>query len=80
MNPQTANLLLYLCFWAGFVIGTIITFRLAAAAIHLLDRELPNGCPAGLRRLTWTLTTVWSASMFALGMNFSRPYITAALQ
>ena len=80
MTSQTVNLLLYLLCWAVFVAGTFINFRFAAAAISVLDKELPNGCPARLRRLTWMLATAWSASMFSLGTNFSRPYITAALQ
>jgi uncharacterized protein YjeT (DUF2065 family) len=78
MTPQTVNLLLYLLFWSVFALGTVITFNLAATLISVLDEQFPGGCPAQLRRLTWMLTTVWSASMFMEGINFSRPYITAA--
>jgi hypothetical protein len=68
MTPQTLNLLLYLLFWAVFVLGTFITFRLAAAAVNVMDETFPTGCPPSLRRLTWMLATVWSISMFSDGI------------
>ncbi|MCW5207071.1 hypothetical protein VU08_09155 [Desulfobulbus sp. F5] len=79
MNPQTINLLLYLLFWAVFCLGIFLFFRLIAAAVSTLDRELPGGCPLSLRRLTWVLSIVWSAGMFSEGIRLSTPYITAAL-
>jgi hypothetical protein len=80
MTPQTINLLLYILCWAVFCLGTFFVFRLTSAAVSVLDKEIPGGCPFRLRLLTWVLSTVWSASMFAQGLNLSRPYITAALQ
>lgn len=79
MTPQTINLLLYIFFWAAFCLGTFFVFRLTSAAVSAMDKELPGGCPASLRRLTWTLSTVWSAGMFIEGIRLSTPYITAAL-
>ncbi len=68
MTPQTVNLLLYLLFWAAFCLGTVITFRLTAAAVNVLDEQFPTGCPASLRRLTWMLAAAWSISMFSEGI------------
>ncbi len=68
---MTLNFLLYLLFWAAFVAGTVISFRLCAAAVHLMDETMPFGCPPRLRRLTWTLAAVWSISMFSEGILLS---------
>lgn len=68
MSPQTFNLLLYLLFWAVFCLGTVITFRLTAAAVDAMDHSMPFGCPPRLRRLTWMLAAAWSISMFSEGI------------
>lgn len=65
---MTLNFLLYLIFWAAFVVGTVITFRLCAAAVRVMDETMPFGCPPPLRRLTWTLAMVWSIAMFSEGI------------
>lgn len=65
---MTLNFLLYLLFWAAFVVGTAIIFRLCAAAVRVMDETMPFGCPPPLRRLTWTLATVWSIAMFSEGI------------
>ena len=65
---MTLNFLLYLLFWAAFVAGTVISFRLCAAAVNVMDETMPFGCPPQLRRLTWTLAAVWSISMFSEGI------------
>lgn len=53
---------------AAFCLGTVITFRLTAAAVNMMDEEFPSGCPALLRRLTWMLAAAWSISMFSEGI------------
>ncbi|MGR0482174.1 MAG: hypothetical protein ACTFAL_12420 [Candidatus Electronema sp. V4] len=65
---MTFNFLLYLIFWAAFVLGSCIVFRICAAAVHVMDETMPTGCPPQLRRLTWTLATVWSIAMFSEGI------------
>uniref|UniRef100_UPI0040578145 hypothetical protein n=1 Tax=Candidatus Electronema sp. TaxID=2698783 RepID=UPI0040578145 len=65
---MTLNFLLYLLFWAAFVAGTVISFRLCAAAVNVMDETMPFGCPPQLRRLTCTLALVWSISMFSEGI------------
>ncbi len=68
MTPSTLNLILYLLFWAAFVVGTVIAFRLCAAAVNVMDETMPLGCPPQLRCLTWTLAVVWSLAMFSEGI------------
>ncbi len=65
---MTFNFLLYLIFWAAFVAGTVIAFRLCAAAVRVMDETMPLGCPPQLRRLTWMLAVAWSIAMFSEGI------------
>ena len=78
MTMQQINILCYLSFWAVFVLGMAVTFKLAASAVVFLDRELPGGCPPMLRSLTWLLAGSWSISMFTEGVLISGPYLRAA--
>jgi len=78
MTIQQINILCYLSFWAVFVLGMAVTFKLTASAMVFLDKELPGGCPPMLRLLTWLLAGSWSIAMLSEGILRSEPYFRAA--